>query len=502
MALRIHGKNFFKDNLYLFIPSLIWLSLTLRFTFKANIYADDAALISDFEDGGLGSHLNSFLNWVPGRNLTIFFQFLFFRVSSTNIESFGFYHGIAQLFYVCTAITIGVFIFKSTKNKFLALIATTLFLFNPLHVEITNWALALPQHIISTLASLITIYFLFQPSRTRNTIFIYFGIIIMVFTYDQSAALALFIIIYTLLPLNNKLMIINFRRSKSFIYFSALLTICFFCISYFGRKSLGHGSNLSGNSLGLLYQNLFSRPIHLFTKFANYYMEEPPIAVVLSSSGALLLAISVLIFQRHKISFRLKNINFFPIKVSIFFLFSSFFSFLPVALWYPAIRHLYLPGALLLISVFIFLDALNFLKTWRQNFIQNLILVLALLLFAFLQTSSLVHWQNRDAVRKNFYLELSEKSKEFPAQTYFFIDGSSSELNKLFYAELMTSAYQYYNNVSNFEQVKISQMSKAESLKICLATQVQQSVFVQITLDTSNHNAFEYNVVPEERFCN
>jgi hypothetical protein len=242
--------------------------------------------------------------------------------------------------------------------------------------------------------------------------------------------------------------------------------------------------------------------MHLFTKFTSYYLEELPIAVMLSISVALLIAISVLVFQRHKISYRLKNIDFSSLKVSVFFLFSSFFSFLPAALWYPAIRHLYLPGALLMMSVFILLDALNFLKNWRRNIIQNLVLVLGLLLFAFLQTNSLIQWQNRDAVRKNFYLELSEKSREFPSHTNFVIDSSSPELEKLFYAELMTSAYQYYNDVSNFERVKINQFSRTESLKICLTTQVQQLLFVEITLDKSNRNAFEYNVVPVERFCN
>jgi len=500
--LKSRGKHFFKENLYALIPSLIWLSLTLRFTSKANIYADDAALISEFEKGGLDLFLHNFLNWVPGRNLTIFFQFLLFRVSSTNINTFGVYHAIAQMLYVCTAIIIGVFIFKLTKNKFLAFIVTLLFLFNPLNIEITNWALALPQHIVSTLASLITIYFLFEPSRTRNNIFIYFGLVIMVFTYDQSAALALFIIIYTLLPLNKKLLVTNLKRSPFFICFSAFLVTCFFCISFFGRKLLGYGSNLSENSLERLFQNLYFRPMYQISKFTQYSIEKFPIVVILFALVTLSIAFSLYIFKRHQVTFRLKNMDFFLLKVSIFFLFSSFFSFLPVALWYPDIRHFYLPGALLLISIFILLNALSLLRTWRRNFTQNLILVLGLLLLATLQSNALMNWQSRDATRKNFYLELSEKSREFPNQTNFFIDDSSPELNDLFYSELMPSAYQYYTNSSSVEGVKINQMSKIESLEICSTAQVQESFFVEITLKTSTQNSFEYYVVPVERFCN
>jgi hypothetical protein len=189
LELIVSRKERFRKSLwehqYVLLPSFVWVCLTFSYTVKANIYADDAALLKSFEDGDFSTYISDFLYWVPGRNLTILFQYLFFGFTSTSISTFGIYHFVAQVFYACTAGSVGLLTFKLTRSKFLAFTLTTFFLLNPLNIQIINWALALPQHIIPTLISIITVHLLFEQNTRKNEILIMCGLLIMIYTYDS-----------------------------------------------------------------------------------------------------------------------------------------------------------------------------------------------------------------------------------------------------------------------------------------------------------------------------
>ena len=51
---------------------------------ESNIYADDAGFISNFNSGNFSSWIQDFRNYVPGRNLHIFWQYLFFEMLDMN----------------------------------------------------------------------------------------------------------------------------------------------------------------------------------------------------------------------------------------------------------------------------------------------------------------------------------------------------------------------------------------------------------------------------------
>jgi hypothetical protein len=502
LPLGVSRKQSFREGLreyqYVLLPGFTWLCLTLSYTVNANIYADDALLLKSFEDGNFNTYIREFLYWVPGRNLTIFFQYIFFGVTSTSISTFGLYHFFAQLLYVCTAGLVGLLTFKLTRSKFLAFIITSFFLFNPLNIQIINWALALPQHVIPTLFSIVTVYLLFKPNSQKNEILIMCGLVIMIFTYDQSAALAFFVILYCLIPSKSRFFVINFKSSLLFKIFSFALIFSYFSVSYFGRRTLGYKSTLSENSLDLLQKNLIYRPIHNISQFTEIILGKYAGVASLFASISLL---AILILCRRLILAQLKQQDVNKIKLCLFFFILSFVSFLPAALWYPNLRHFFLPTALMMICIGVFINDFNLIRNWRSHLLQNLILVLTFLLVAQLQVKGLSDWQDRDDIRKNFYLELSEKMKEYPDQSNFFIDDSSAPVNDLFYSEWMPSAYRYYNNFSSASQVRIHQLSKLESLQTCTTSNMDGSLFIEITFSPSNENYFSYSLKPLKEIC-
>jgi hypothetical protein len=502
LPLGVGRKQSFREGLreyqYLLLPGFAWLCLTLSYTVNANIYADDALLLKSFEDGNFNTYIREFLYWVPGRNLTIFFQYIFFGVTSTSILTFGIYHFFAQLLYVCTAGLVGLLIFKLTHSKFLAFIINSFFLFNPLNIQIINWALALPQHIITTLFSLVTVYLLFKSNSRKNEILIMCGLLIMIFTYDQSAALAFFVILYCFIPSDSRFFVINFKSSLLFKFFSFALIVSYLSISYFGRRALGYKSTLSENSLELLQKNLIYRPIRNISQFTEIILGKYAGIASLFASVSLL---AILILFRRLILSQLKQQDANKIKLCLFFFILSFVSFLPAALWYPNLRHFFLPTALMMISIGVFVNDFKLIRNWRIHLLQNLILVLTFLLVAQLQVKELSDWQDRDDIRKNFYLELSEKIKEYPDQSNFFIDDSSAPVNDLFYSEWMPSAYRYYNNYSSASQVRIHQLSKLESLQTCTTSNIDVSLFIEITFSPSNENYFSYSSKPLKEIC-
>jgi hypothetical protein len=211
--------------------------------------------------------------------------------------------------------------------------------------------------------------------------------------------------------------------------------------------------------------------------------------------------LTILILCRRLILAQLKQQDVNKIKLCLFFFILSFVSFLPAALWYPNLRHFFLPTALMMICIGVFINDFNLIRNWRSHLLQNLILVLTFLLVAQLQVKGLSDWQDRDDIRKNFYLELSEKMKEYPDQSNFFIDDSSAPVNDLFYSEWMPSAYRYYNNFSSASQVRIHQLSKLESLQTCTTSNMDGSLFIEITFSPSNENYFSYSLKPLKEIC-
>ena len=465
---------------------------------KANIYADDAALLKSFEDGNFSTYVSDFLYWVPGRNLTILFQYLFFGFTSTSISTFGIYHFIAQVFYACTAGSVGLLTFKLTRSKFLAFTLTTFFLLNPLNIQVINWALALPQHIIPTLISIVTVYLLFELNTRKNEILIMCGLFIMIYTYDQSAALAIFIIVYCFIPTKSRFYIVNFKSSFLFKIFTFALIFSYFSVSFFGRKALGHKSTISENSLELLQRNLIYLPINKLSEITEIIMGKYAGVIISFASICFLI---ILILYRSIILSQVRKQDRNKLKISLFLLTLSFVSFLPAALWYPNLRHLFLPTALVMTSLGVLVKDFPLITNRHNQLLRNLTLLIVFFLVAELQVKGLYEWQERDSIRKNFYLELSEKVREFPDQSNFFIDDSSLQVNELFYSEWMPSAYRYYNNYSDASQVRIHQLSKIEFLQTCATSNLDVAIFVEITFNPPNQNYFSYALKPLKGLC-
>jgi hypothetical protein len=488
-----------KSNAYLILPSLIWLSVTLNFTLRANIYADDAGLIGKFQVGNLQSFTQDFANWVPGRNLTIFFQYLLFSLTSSNIDTFWYYHFVAQVFYLCIGLVIGNLVIKFSGSKFLSGFIVLVFLCNPLNAQVINWSLGLPQHILSTLISITTIYLLFRKNSRRNKLLIMAGLVLMIFTYDQSAALAIFIIFYSLTRINVKLNVITLKSGVYFNLFGIFLILVFVLVSYFGRISLGFASNLSKDSLGLLKQNLYLLPKDKASEIWHAVFGGIPQQFVLIMATSLAY---FLYFKREDIHVLFKQMNLHKAGVGVFFLSTSFVSFLPAALWYPDKRHYFLPGVLLLLSVVTIIIALNFTVSRKVVVAQRIVAVISVLCLLQLQMNSLKIWDQRDDLRKEFYLDLSATRKLYPEGTNFFVDDSNSYMQNLFYSEYMPSAYSFYNNDFNSDSPRIHQLSKIGFLETCTKSAYLDDLFIEVSQGSENSNLYFYEPMSIEEICN
>ncbi len=71
----------------------VWAYLTYK-TFKIKIFADDAGFVKEFSTNGFSGLVESFASYVPGRNLHILWQDLFFAASSYQSDDFWKYTSV------------------------------------------------------------------------------------------------------------------------------------------------------------------------------------------------------------------------------------------------------------------------------------------------------------------------------------------------------------------------------------------------------------------------
>ena len=464
-----------RNNFYILLPILTWLCITLVFTSNSNIYADDAGLIDGFQSGDANSYLKGFSTWVPGRNLTILFQYLLFKISFINSYNLVIYHIIAQLFYVSIAALIGRIIFRVSQNRLTASLIVVGILIFPTNLQILSWGLALPQHILSTLFSVLTVKYLLFPSENRE-IKIWMALMAMIFTYDQSAALAFFLIVFIVFGLNAKLRIFDIQISRESKISWVCLIFVYFLISFFGRRSLGVASTLSKDSISLLLLNL----THPFFKIAAIVHDALGIFFVLALILAILLIFKIWSRIRKNQEALMKLLQEKLIRLAIFLFIGAFVSYVPAALWYPDKRHYFLPATLTLLGIGMAIGQTRISNRRNGIFVTRALITVILLSLIINQNIQLQNWKDRDQQRQLFYFELAQKVNNYPKNSIFLINDVNPRILNLFYAENMPSAYKYYNHAWNQDVPKISQLSRIGSLRNCLNPKEANTEFIEI----------------------
>ena len=153
---------------------VLWAATFLIFAAGAGrlgFYYDDGPAMATLPQSdlrGLASHL---LNYVPGRNLHVLWQYLFLKLT-TNLTILHLVQSALD------GLVVVVFFFLLRHLKIpapAALLAAALFSFWPTHGETHFWLYAVPQNLLSTL-------FVLLFALTVNPVFF----LAALFTYDQT----------------------------------------------------------------------------------------------------------------------------------------------------------------------------------------------------------------------------------------------------------------------------------------------------------------------------
>ena len=442
----------------LIIPFLALGSLLFSKSARANIYADDAGFLSQYTNGNISTWWLDFIHYVPGRNFHIFWQNFYFFLSGTEIHQFWVYHTIQLLLYLTVGFMCARYLIRNGISKYLSLSVIFLMLLFPTNSVILMWASSLPMHITSTI---LLLFFLFHvitnPDRNdQKSWYINFlavsGAILSLFTYDQSAAVVLFVT-FTLfirsifggcflqnLPLRD--------LPRSLLYLLSIASLSYLLIFLNGR-GLGNSLTLGSSSAERLLGNL-ALPIKIFSKITNgessrvaeYFggnLEAGLVGLVTLSLFGVLILVRVLKFQlRRQLDFSNRN-------CSLFFMLLSFVAFIPAATWYVAPRHIFLPVVLFSLGFAFILSEYTsrYISKSQVLFLRPIALVLVFGMFLGFnnQVNACV---DRDGNRKIFYSQLEEEIRRTFPNSCIIVSQAITTSAGILYSESFSSARKFY----------------------------------------------------------
>jgi hypothetical protein len=151
---------------------------------RLGFYYDDAPALADLRNYGGPRLLRAVVEYVPGRNLHVVWQYLFVKISPS----------LTVLHLVQSALdglVVAVFYFLLRRLSVpapAAVLAAALFGFWPTHGETHFWLYAVPQNILSTL--FVLLFALASRPLARSVCFL-----AALFTYDQTVFVLLWILL-------------------------------------------------------------------------------------------------------------------------------------------------------------------------------------------------------------------------------------------------------------------------------------------------------------------
>jgi hypothetical protein len=316
-------------SVLIFLGTWLYLFFSTR---KVSIFADDAGFIKTFTLTGLQGTLDSLKGYVPGRNLHILWQNIYFHVTSYSLDEFWKYRILQTAMFTLNGFLVNLIVYKLTRRPKLGVFAGLAVILCPVYMEVVWWASALPMHLTSTLFVLLVI----QASHSRFrkiTAFLLinlFGVLALL-TYDQAAAAVLTFFIF---EIYRYMTTENGDVKKKFLYVSAQLSIFAAALAFYLAMILsrdGNGPGISSESFQRLTQNLIFLPLHVVAD--NW--------IIAAIATTCLFSVSFTFFKKELFSVDLhKRII---LSVSNKFIFLSLASYFPIAIWYVSPRHLYLP---------------------------------------------------------------------------------------------------------------------------------------------------------------
>lgn len=450
-----------KNRISKFLPTIFFISLFVWFfamTRNAKISADDAGFIKDFANGDFGDWYKSLIGYVPGRNLHILWQDALLLVTGTNIIGFWKYHLIQSLAYTLVFVAVYLIILRHGGKKSIALITGIGMALFPLYTSVLLWASALPMHLFSTLFLLVGLGSLSKQHTSHNHEGIWrhvlgvFFLSLAMFTYDQSAAVVLFIALLVLyaqvsskfragLPINS---------SKKLLVMLLAVSV-FYLLVFFSGRGTGNNLTVGSGTLGRLSGNILL-PIKAYLKIRGGFVggysifQLNPYVALLINLGLFLVivAICLILFKRLRSGdYSSNSKNLFS---SIFFLSLAVAAYMPSAIWYVAPRHLFLP--VVLGSIFVGITISEFLKIVELNtWVKSIAVFLCSLL---LVSSSLgvnrqiSSWDARDDYRVAFYEALNSHLKEIDNPCVV-ISQKLNSVDSYLYSENINAALKFYS---------------------------------------------------------
>lgn len=427
---------------------------------SANISNDDAGFIYSSVAGNFDDFRNSFLNYVPGRNLHILWNEILFTFVDSSKSSFWQYHFIQALAYLGVVALIYFVQLKVGVRRNIALIFSLLALYFPTFTVIILWSTSLPQHLLSALFLLLGITFSlaednFQTlkfsSRKRFTlvgIFLTLGM----FTYDQVAAV---VIIFTF-------MLVAFQKMKSHslgrlfktsIYLNSylLISVSLYLLVFFSGRGTGDNLTVGGGTIGRLSGNLLI-PLRVLQKInshsdtaKNYFFYNPTYVFF----GMLVFALIFVALLLRSILRSLRSLTSAEVKLlqlGIIFLIFAFVAYLPAAVWYVSPRHLFLPIILGLISVSIFSQYIysQYKVVSKIEILLKFFSLILIVVMMFGFHSQISNWLARDLIREQLYSQL-ETFKKTRAIDCLLVDPKLNEIDSNLYSETPNYALDFYN---------------------------------------------------------
>jgi hypothetical protein len=484
---RTIGRSINRENFLLFLAVGLVLGFRTR---NANIFADDAGFIHSFINGDLNSYLRDFQTYVPGRNLHILWQYSLYGILGTSKFSFIAYHVLQSLLFVSVGYSINLILLKLSVRKLTASLVGLVFIFLPFNTMVLLWPSALPMHIFSSLFVLIFILIYLSQISSGRTNFgvatlLFFGTLAM-FTYDQSAAVIIIVLLATLYEniraflVHSRIRVIQFKKVEIFV---TLLILCIYASNFMLNRATGNGPIFTFESISRLavnlfpplkvYQKLHSDPNYDFAKFFGL------------SLNALLIVFSIAFICLSLLILRLPNLRLLLFKMtcdlfspSILIWFGmGLIAYLPIATWYISPRHLYLPFAFWSIGIGILIEKSLGRTTKRKiTRICTSLLLFSILIFSVLQfNNGITNWLHRDILRQSTYALISNFENNYGENLCFHVLNKNSDSENLFYSEQIPPALHFYapNESSGSAKCGNDDFEVSETANFCkeLATQ-------------------------------
>ena len=450
-----------KNRVSKFLPTILFVSLFFWFftrTRNAKISADDAGFLKDFANGNFSDWYNSLVGYVPGRNLHILWQDTLLLLTGTNLDGFWKYHLIQSLAYTLVFVGLYLNIMRHGGKKSVALFVGIGMALFPLYSSVLLWASALPMHLFSTLFLLVGLGALSkhhtnqEPAGIQRITLGVFFLSLAMFTYDQSAAVVLFIALLILFAQVSSKLRLNLPIHSSKKLLSMLVVVSvFYLLVFFAGRGTGNNLTVGSGTLGRLSGNILL-PVKAYLKIRggfiggySIFQLNPYVALFINSAIFLVIAaIGLILFKRLRSgTYSANSQNLFS---SIFFLCLAVAAYLPSAIWYVAPRHLFLP--VVLGSVFVGVMISEFLKIMELKTWIKLIAVFSctlLLISSSLGVSRQISsWDARDKYRVAFYDSLNSRVAKMENPCVI-IGQKLNNVDSYLYSENINAALKFYS---------------------------------------------------------